>query len=565
MKQPAQRRPSWPLLVSCLLLVIATVLSACQPIQPPTADSNAGAAIPEVTITVSETEFTIPDNFPGGIVRVTVKNTSNKDLDVGFARVRTGGSVAKIKELNQDFMNNLVPLMQVVSFMPGFNPLAAGQSEQMIIDFKTGQFLLDATEHTDGPPIAEATHIYAEFTADKLVGTVEPQPDVKVEMTDFAYIMPDEVKAGKQLWEYHNTGKQWHMQFFVKPVAGATMDDVMTALMAEGEPAGPPPFEIMPSGGIAPIGEGERVWVEVDLAPGEYMVACPIPDVMAMMKGEAPKLHMALGMHRLLTVTDNAATTPADAIPQVTITAQDFAFAMPDALPAGLVSLTLKNEGKANHHALVAHLKEGATLDQVQAVLQDPQGDASTISDLSFFMPDTDPGASNQATVNLQPGNWVIVSFSVSDMSGQDPTPDWAKGSLKPFTVTGEAAAAVPAANLVLTIGNDTFDMPSELAAGPQTIQVVNHSDKKDAYAFFVKLGDNTTVADILAMFDAFFSGQQPEKMVEFHPVGGLMGHDVSQSYYTTIDFTPGNYAVMTSINANEFPYSGLSKTFTVK
>lgn len=107
--------------------------------------------------------------------------------------------------------------------------------------------------------------------------------------------------------------------------------------------------------------------------------------------------------------------------------------------------------------------------------------------------------------------------------------------------------------------------MPSELQAGQQTIQVVNDSGEKQGYVLFVKPGGDTRVEDILAMFNAFFAGQQPEKMADFHAVGGLMGHDLGQSYYTIIDFAPGNYAVISSINATDFPYSGLAKSFTVK
>jgi len=43
------------------------------------------------------------------------------------------------------------------------------------------------------------------------------------------------------------------------------------------------------------------------------------------------------------------------------------------------------------------------------------------------------------------------------------------------------------------------------------------------------------------------------------------MGYNLSKSYYTTIDFTLGNYAMLTSINVQGFPYSGLRKTFTIK
>lgn len=61
---------------------------------------------------------------------------------------------------------------------------------------------------------------------------------------------------------------------------------------------------------------------------------------------------------------------------------------------------------------MVLRLKAGVTLDQLKTVLQAPQGDFASVSDRSFFMPDTGPGLSNQATVELQPGNWVITSIN---------------------------------------------------------------------------------------------------------------------------------------------------------
>ena len=263
------------------------------------------------------------------------------------------------------------------------------------------------------------------------------------------------------------------------------------------------------------------------------------------------------------TATDASTATGSAAIPQITITTKDYAFDLPAELPAGLVALTLKNEGKVNHHGAVMRLKDGVTLDQLKTVLQAPEGDFASVSDLNFFMPDTGPGLSNQATVELAPGNWVILSVS---MDSPDHAPDWTHGSLQPFTVkAGANNATAPKADLVLTVSKTDADMPAEVSAGQHTIQVVNASDQPAGWAFFIKLEGDTKVEDILPMFDALFSGKQPAKMAEFTPVGGLMGYNLSKSFYTTIDFAPGNYAVITSINAKGFPYTGLTKTFTVK
>lgn len=295
----------WPPFTAALLCVAMLVLAACQPVQPPAGQdtaSDSGASIPEVLIAVDDTQFTIPDDFPGGIVRVTVQNDSSKDLDIAFGRVREGKTAEEVKALMADVQSNLVPFLATVSMMVSFNPVPAGAAQSAIMDFRTGEFIVDATEHSEGLTPPGQASIFGVFQAEELVGTTEPQADVTVEMRDFAYVMPQEIKAGKLLWEYHNLGDQWHMQFLVKPNAGATTEEVLAAFMAEEQPSGPPPFAFVDGAGIAPIGEGERVWMEVALEAGDYVVGCPIPDVAALTSGGIPMSHLAHGMHSILTV-----------------------------------------------------------------------------------------------------------------------------------------------------------------------------------------------------------------------------------------------------------------------
>jgi hypothetical protein len=288
------------------LMLLALVLAGCTGIQSVTAPTavpeEPAAEIPAVTIQVNDDGFVIPDDFPGGIVEVTVQNNGSKDMDVAFARVRDGASVDEIKALFADQEANLIPLLQLASAMPSFNPVVAGGSEHAIIDFRTGRFLVSANEHVEEMTPPGTEYLFGEFTADELVGTVEPAADVTVDMHDFAYTMPDTITAGEHLWEFANTGEQWHMLFFAKLGPDATMEDVMNAMMSEDEPAGPPPFEVVNGAGLAPISEGERVWLSFSLEPGSYVVACPIPDLAAMMNGEPPLPHMAHGMVRQLTV-----------------------------------------------------------------------------------------------------------------------------------------------------------------------------------------------------------------------------------------------------------------------
>ncbi len=283
-----------------LLLLGALALSACQPVQSP-----AASAIPEFTIDVSDDAVTVPEVVPGGIVRVTVQNNSSIPMDVGLARVLEGSTPEEVIALAQGGEESFIPLLTKASFLPSVNPVDSGAERWFYVDLRTGVFVVDAAEHVEGMPGAGAVHLNAVFTADEIVGTTEPVADVAVNMVDFAYTMPDEIPAGPLLWQFTNNGEQWHMMFVVDLAEGAGAEDVMAFLgdpaMA---PAGPPPFEFAPDAGIPPIGAGERVWLEFSLAPGEYLVGCPIPDVAAIFAGEAPVSHMEHGMMKMITVVE---------------------------------------------------------------------------------------------------------------------------------------------------------------------------------------------------------------------------------------------------------------------
>ncbi|HQY92608.1 MAG: hypothetical protein WAU00_15015 [Caldilinea sp.] len=70
-----------------LLLLTLLGLGACQPVQP-----VATADIPEFTVAVSDDGVTVPEIVPGGIVRVTMKNSSSQPPDV--AAMIAGGATA---------------------------------------------------------------------------------------------------------------------------------------------------------------------------------------------------------------------------------------------------------------------------------------------------------------------------------------------------------------------------------------------------------------------------------------------------------------------------------------
>lgn len=235
----------------------------------------------------------------------------------------------------------------------------------------------------------------------------------------------------------------------------------------------------------------------------------------------------------LVAVTPVAAATPAS----VTIVARDFAFDMPDAVPAGLVHFTLTNQGKVVHEAQFFRLAPGFTVDKLLMALKDPPSTGasgpppfSAVGGLNNI----EPGGHQEAILNLQPGTYVTLCF---DTDPGDPTPHFAKGMLKQFTVTGSATTATVPNDGTVTLKDFQITLPDVIKQSKAlTLQVTNSGPSPHEVAL-IKLGAGKTVQDFLK------AAMDPNSTFDgFMAAGGLAAIDPGGSGYVLLNLAPGNY-----------------------
>jgi uncharacterized cupredoxin-like copper-binding protein len=228
------------------------------------------------------------------------------------------------------------------------------------------------------------------------------------------------------------------------------------------------------------------------------------------------------------------------AVNAITIKGGDFSFDTPAAVSAGLVTITFENVGQEVHHLQLVQLNEGVTVAQVLAAL--PQGDAALLALLKGIdggVGPLDPGGSAQVTVDLAPGNYLLLCF----VPGHDGVPHLAKGMITPLTVVGQLPdnQPKPVADATVKLVDFSFVLPTAIKAGKQTWAIVNEGTQPHEIAL-IKLADGKTVADLIA-FNEHAHGAPP-----FQNVGGFQGIAPGKTGWLHLDLQPGSYVAVCHI-----------------
>jgi outer membrane protein assembly factor BamE (lipoprotein component of BamABCDE complex) len=228
---------------------------------------------------------------------------------------------------------------------------------------------------------------------------------------------------------------------------------------------------------------------------------------------------------------------PAATVPQVTITAKDFSFAMPDTLQTGLVDITLRNEGTQPHNAQLERLNDGVT--QAQVLVAFKKGPGALLRLLSSYggAHIVDPGQSQEVILNIAQGQYIMLCFA----SGPDNIPHFIKGMYKFFTVTGPSNAnqvSQPQVNGQVMLRDFSIVLPASIPAGPTMLQVTNQGSQPHEMSL-LKLSAGKDVPDVLA-----FLGK-PAGPPPFTDAGGMAALAPGFSAWVKLNLVPGKYVAL--------------------
>jgi mannose-6-phosphate isomerase-like protein (cupin superfamily) len=246
--------------------------------------SHHAGALREVFIKATDFSFEAPKVIEGGLVAITMENDGAELHHLQLARLRDGVTLDQVQKILAEGPE--AALFELLEWVGGPSLVSPGGQSHVVLNIPEGQYLLLCfVASPDGVPhFAKGMTVSLTVTASS-ADIAAPQADVSVTLTDFAFTMPAQMNAGKQIWKVTNRGAQPHEMSIARLMPGKTLQDALRFLQTS---EGAPPFEYV--GGLQAIDSGGTGWAVLDLPAGEYLALCFVPDPAS---GEA---HLALGM-----------------------------------------------------------------------------------------------------------------------------------------------------------------------------------------------------------------------------------------------------------------------------
>lgn len=224
---------------------------------------------------------------------------------------------------------------------------------------------------------------------------------------------------------------------------------------------------------------------------------------------------------------------PAPAANVVRVTGEDFKFDAPDEIPAGLTEFRFLNKGPSLHHMAILKLTDGKTIDDLRKLLANPGPPPSWVKEVGG--PNApDVGTEANATVQLEPGNYVLICFV--DIGGP---PHFMKGMVRPLrVVASNSAASNVKADATIDLFDYNFKLSTPIRAGTRTIRIHNVAQQHHEVEL-VQLAPGASVTDFMNWMQKM-DGPPPGKAL-----GGVAGIEAGMTQYFSANFTAGNYALI--------------------
>jgi hypothetical protein len=257
----------------------STFAQEATPDSSPASGGPDMSAYPRLDVTITDSELQVSmTTVPAGWVLLSVTNSSSDENGAGVLGPGAGQTMDDLitaAATPPADPEGFPPFLYEATILGGPGSISPGQSAQALLNIPAGDWAV--FPEGNQPP----TFITSAESADS--NTTAPNPDLKVQLVDFAFGGFSNVKAGPQIWEITNLGDQPHMLTMSKVPDGTTIAQVLNTAMVMGTGTPSPDaltedqFQNVPDG-VLLLSTGQTMYLPLTLDLATYAVLCFVTD-----------------------------------------------------------------------------------------------------------------------------------------------------------------------------------------------------------------------------------------------------------------------------------------------
>lgn len=246
------------------LAAVVTIAACAREAAPPSPNV--------VTIVATDFAFGMPDTLPPGLTTFRLANAGAEPHHAVLFKLAEGKTLADFQAAAES------PKMPEWLTMPGSpGAIMPNDTSNATTTLEPGQYVLvcyvpspDGTAHIAKGMIKP----FVVAGAAAAVAAAEPQADIVVTLSDYAFAFSTPLTAGPHTIRVENAGPQVHEITFERLDDGKSIQDYMA--WGQAGMKGPPPSH--PVGGLIGPTKGQHAWFTITLTPGKYLLVCYVPD-----------------------------------------------------------------------------------------------------------------------------------------------------------------------------------------------------------------------------------------------------------------------------------------------
>lgn len=422
-------------------VLMVMLMAACSSAAPTVVTQPTSAAVEKTVELAAQTIATLPAAATTEAPPAEVKPESAGPFPVGRFVSENNKSIAV--QYNEDGTFEFYDSGKAPVFIGNYSVegnlitiVNPSETEARCIGEMTYQWSFDGKKLTFAPTSDDPCKPRREANADTYILAASTLPEMTIDAADYSYTAPETVNAGWVRVTLTNSGQEPHHVQFMRLNDGISLGQFEEALK-QGE--GPALALVSQVGGVGAVAPGSSAQVVINLPAGEYAIMCFIPSA----SDHAP--HFAKGMLKSLTVEPAGVAITDEPTADLTVRLVDFAFDMPEIMPAKPLNIKVVNDGPEAHEFNILRLADGKTFEDAMLYLAAPDGPPPFIP--VGGMNGLDVGLSGYIVANLQPGAYLAICNIPSPKA--EGHPHFTLGMVRQFNVQAQTAASFPTGKFV--------------------------------------------------------------------------------------------------------------------